>query len=58
MSLYAVYPLYACIPLMHLYVYFITCIFNFLALLSIIFMSPALPILVPSFGPYLYRGGA
>jgi hypothetical protein len=27
MSLYAVCPLYARIPLMHLYVYFITCIF-------------------------------
>jgi hypothetical protein len=67
MSLYAVCPLYAYIPLMHLYIYFITCIFVYSYIR--IFVYPfnninmpliyvpirASPILAPSFAPYLYR---
>ena len=67
MSLYAVCPLYARIPLMHLYVYFITrifvysyirmfvCPFNNISMPLIYVPIRALPILALLFAPYSYR---
>jgi hypothetical protein len=49
-SLYAVCPLYARIPLMLLYVYSITRMFVYSYILI-----RASPILAPLFAPYLYR---
>jgi hypothetical protein len=53
-SLYAICPLYARIPLMHSYVYFITCMFVYSPYYPYIPIR-ALPILAPSSTPYLYR---
>jgi hypothetical protein len=62
MSLYAVCPLYACIPLIHLYIYSITCMFVYSSynnsMPHIYVPICALPILAPLFAPYLYRGVA
>jgi hypothetical protein len=59
MSLYAVCPLYARIPLMHLYIHFITYMFiyssNNISMPLIYVPIRALPIFAPLFAPYLYR---
>jgi hypothetical protein len=60
MSLYAICPLYACIPLMHLYVvYLYVYIFvyssNNISVPLIYILIRALPILAPLFAPYSYR---